>query len=402
MMYKKFSFKVFLFVAIIFGLVGGVNFLIDPYGLYRTFVKTGINQQKEGVRSKIRYVQSLQVIMQSPKTLLIGSSRVHDGLNPQSKSIPSSFQPVYNYGMPMIRIKEVKLFLSHALKEKQVKNVIIGLDFFMFNAKEKLNREFDPTLINPNSYWLNLYFKPLFSASALSDSIQTIKISQLQKKRNEFLENGYRPGSQVNFGLKSYERLHNYTNWTFLSTNQTDTLYYQDFGLDNEAFQEFQEILNLCKENNINLYLYISPAHANLDGEGIIASGNLHRFETWKKKITYSANDFNITLWDFSGYNSVTTEKIKTPMQYYWDSSHFTERVGDLILTKVLTNTAITPSDFGVALTPKNIDAHILNTRLQRETYYKAHRIEMDRLHEMYHNALNGKRQNLKDVEGIF
>ena len=179
-------------------------------------------------------------------------------------------------------------------------------------------------------------------------------------------------------------------------------MYYQDFGLDNEAFQEFQEILNLCKKNNINLYLYISPAHANLDGEGIIASGNLHRFETWKKKITYIANDFNITLWDFSGYNSVTTEKIKTPMQYYWDSSHFTEKVGDLILAKVLKTTAITPYDFGVALTPKNIDSHIINTRLQRETYYQSHRIEMDRLHEMYHNALDGKRQNPKDVEGIF
>ncbi|MDP3302090.1 MAG: hypothetical protein Q8S36_09015 [Sulfuricurvum sp.] len=401
-MYKKFSFKVFLFVAIIFGSVGGINFLVDPYGLYRTVEKNGINQQKEGVRNKIRYIQSLQVIMQSPKTIMIGSSRVHDGLNPQSTSIPASFQPVYNYGMPMIRIKEIKLFLTHAVKRKHVENVIIGLDFFMFNAKEKLNREFDPSLIDPNMYLLNLYFKPLFSTTALSDSIQTIKISHQQKMRNEFLENGYRPGSQVNFGLKSYERLHNYTNWTFLSTNQTDTLYYQDFAIDDEVFRDLREIFQLCKNNHLNLYLYISPAHATLDGEGIIASGNLHRFEIWKKNTTSIANDFNITLWDFSGYNSITTEKVKTPMKYYWDSSHFTERVGDLILAKVLLNTIVAPSDFGIKLTPKNIDQHLKSTQLRRRQYYELHRIEMDTLHKLYHNALSGKRQDPTDIEGIF
>lgn len=401
-MYRKFSFKVFLFVAIIFGLVGGINFLIDPYGLFRTIEKVGINQQKEGVRNKIRYVQSLQVLMQSPKTLMMGSSRVHDGLNPQSKSIPSSFQPVYNYGMPMIRIKEMKLFLTHALKKKQVKNVIIGLDFFMFNAKEKLNREFDPSLIVPNTYLLNLYFKPLFSTASLNDSIQTIKISHQQKKRKEFLQNGYRPGSQVNFGLKSYERLHNYTNWTFLSTQQTDTLYYQDFALDNESFNDLREIFQLCKINHLNLYLYISPAHATLDGEGIIASGNLHLFELWKKNVTSIANDFDITLWDFSGYNSITTEEVKTPMHYYWDSSHFTENVGDLILVQVLQNADISPTDFGVKLTPKNINEHIKHTHVQREQYYQSHRTKIDNLHKMYHDALSGKRQDPKDVEGIF
>lgn len=401
-MYRKFSFKVFLFVAIIFGVVGGTNFLVDPYGLFRTLEKTGINQQKEGVRNKIRYVQSLQVIMQSPKTLMMGSSRVQDGLNPQSKSIPASFQPVYNYGMPMIRIKEIKLFLTHAIKKKQVKNVIIGLDFFMFNAKEKLNREFNPSLIDPDMYIINLYFKSLFSSIALSDSIQTIKISHQQKARNEFLKNGYRPGSQVNFELKSYEHLHNYTNWTFLSTNQTDTLYYQDFALDNEAFNDLRDIFQLCKINHLNLYLYISPAHATLDGEGIIASGNLNRFEIWKKNVTLIANEFNLTLWDFSGYNSITTEEVKTPMQFYWDSSHFTEMVGDIILAKVIQNSNVLPSDFGVKLTPKNIDEHLKNTALQREKYYESHRIKIDDLHKMYHDALSGKRQNPKDVEGIF
>jgi len=404
-MYKKFYLNIFILALISFVLIGSFNFIIDPYGLFRNFEKVGINQQKEGVRNKIRYVKSIQVLTQNPKTLIIASSRVHDGVNPESAMIPKTYKPVYNYGIPMIRIKEVKLFLLHALKSHNVKNVIIGLDFFMFNSKEKLNHELDPKIFDNKFQMLNLYIKPLISATALNDSIQTIKISHAYKDRKEFFANGYRPGSQVNFGLKNYEKLHNYMNWTFLSSRQTETLYYENYGLDEEVFSDFKEVIAICKKNHINLILYISPAHANLDGEGIVVSKNFALFEEWKRKITKISDDMKIPLWDFSGYNSITTEAVKTPMKNYWDSSHFTEKIGDLILAKILNNKdyiSTVPISFGVKLTPETIESHLHQIKLDRQLYLKSNFHEINDLHSMYIKALNGAKQDPKEIEGMF
>ncbi len=45
----------------------------------------------------------------------------------------------------------------------------------------------------------------------------------------------------------------------------------------------------------------------------------------------------SIPLWDFSGYSSVTTETLPASgshaeMEFYWDSSHFKDIVGDFVL----------------------------------------------------------------------
>jgi hypothetical protein len=406
-MFRQFYWKVFVSSGAIISLIALFNFMVDPYGFHITHEKIGINQQKEGVRNKIRYVKSVQVIAQAPKTLILGSSRVHDGMNPQSRSIPGGYANVYNYGIPLIRIKEMKLFLAHALQTQKVENVVIGLDFFMFNAKERLNYEFDPALLDKNSQYINRYFNPYFSSSALSDSIDTLKISRKQKDRKEFLSDGYRPGYGVFYGLKSYEKLHSYINWIYLSANEKETLYYQNFALDNEVFADFEEILLMTQKHHIRLFLYFSPAHATLDGEGILVSKNWTNFETLKRKITNIAYDFGVPLWDFSGYNSITTEKVKTPMRNYWDSSHFTEKTGDMILAKILVNEKnmndlAIPLDFGVKLTPSNIESHLMKIRADREKYYRENYDEVNKLHMMYRKALDGMKQNSLELEGTF
>ena len=69
-------------------------------------------------------------------------------------------------------------------------------------------------------------------------------------------------------------------------------------------------------------------------------------------------------LWDFSGYNSLTTEDVppdgdsETQMKWYWESSHYKKELGDLVLDRIFDYhhpERIVPDDFGVLLTPKNI-----------------------------------------------
>lgn len=369
-----------------FLVAGAISCLVDPYGLFRIMDVGGFNQQKQGVRNKIRYVKALELPLRGPATIVIGSSRVHDAINPQHPVL-QEFAPVYNYGVDMLRVREALALLRHATLNSDVKRVVFGLDFFMFNALQRVNSDFDASLIGRRITKIDYLGKPIFSRTAILDSIQTIKGSASQPDRREFLPNGYRP--HAFFGAKNYKALHYYTNWIFLTPRVQNTKYYQSMELDSSVFDEFEELIRLCIDKGIDLRMYISPAHANLDGEGIRALGKLEMLENWKRRISEIAYRYRIAVWDFSGYNSITTEAVKNPMVYYWDSSHFNEVVSDLILRRVFDAGAV-PEDFGVRITPLNIEDALAENRAGREKYMKRNALEMQALHADFKAIIGG------------
>src|SRR5262249_4119735 len=88
----------------------------------------------------------------------------------------------------------------------------------------------------------------------------------------------------------------------------------------------------------------------------------------------------SVRLWDFSGYNSVTTEAIppfssKDRMQWYQDSVHVSRRTGRAIVDAVL---GFPPSEhakdqtFGVQVTPANIDEYFERRHIDRARYLAA------------------------------
>ncbi len=400
--------KIYLRACLIAGIfsisiIGVINYVIDPYGFYQVAEISGLNQQKEGVRSKIRYVKALELPIRKPRTIIIGSSRVHDGMNPEHPLLnDQKYLPVYNLGIDMARIHESLGYLKYAIRHSQIEQVIIGLDLFMFNASQKRNYNFDSSLINSRINFGNYLSTSILSADALVDSIRTVNVSHLNPERKEFLPNGFRPGEMVFYKVKNYAALHYYTNYIFMSSLNSQTKYYADMTLDSGVFDDFDEILEICIQNKIQIQTYISPAHANLDGEGIAAAGKWELMEEWKRKVVFIADKHRVPLWDFSGYNSITTEPIHTPMKYYWDSSHFTETVSDLILKRILDSGSNVPKDFGVRLSMANIESHLADTRKNRERYINDNIVEMRNLREQYTLFLNGGAMDTTRIEGMF
>ncbi|GFZ91240.1 hypothetical protein [Okeania sp. KiyG1] len=76
----------------------------------------------------------------------------------------------------------------------------------------------------------------------------------------------------------------------------------------------------MCQENNIKLILFISPSHAT-QWEAIRATGEWSTFEEWKREVVKITPVF-----DFSGYNTITTEPIHNDMENYRDNSHYTKK----------------------------------------------------------------------------
>ena len=85
-------------------------------------------------------------------------------------------------------------------------------------------------------------------------------------------------------------------------------------------------------------------------------------------------------LWDFSGFNTVTTERVPpagdttTLVKGFFEPSHYKKDVGDMMLDRMLdvTDSArAIPSDFGEALTPATIDRSLEKSRAGMRDYIR-------------------------------
>jgi hypothetical protein len=402
--YRQYLVRSLLTLLTLLGLLGLFNLAVDPYGLFHLVDVKGFNQQKEGVRFDIRFTKALQLPLVAPETVLIGSSRVHDGIDPDHPLL-QEYPPVYNLGVDLARIHEEVGLLNHAIANGNIKRVIFGIDFFMFDAAELTNPTYDASLIGRKIYPYDYLYQPFFSKEAFEASWRTLQISHATPDRKEFLPNGYRPADQTFYHLLDYPKLHYYTNSIFLSSDPSSTPYYGVFYTTEQVFQDFDTFLRTCQDHHIECILFITPAHATLDGEAVRAAGLWDTLENWKRRLVTIADRYHVPLWDFSGYNSITTEPVRTPMKYYWDSSHFTEVTTDLILTRLLDDAASpgkVPDDFGQVITPQNIEAHLAEIRQARAKYAAANPDEVNLIEQIYQNDLAGIPLTREQTTGIF
>src|SRR5262249_15971348 len=78
--------------------------------------------------------------------------------------------------------------------------------------------------------------------------------------------------------------------------------------------------------------------------------------------------------WDFSGYSPITTDPLppdgsQREMNYYWDSSHFRQKVGDWVVDRLFHSQGGVPADFGIELTADNVEDVLARIRVDRARY---------------------------------
>ncbi|NER07658.1 MAG: hypothetical protein F6K17_36395, partial [Okeania sp. SIO3C4] len=82
-----------------------INLLVDPYKIYRIINIEYFNQEKPLIEKQgMRKVKSLDIKQGNYEILLLGTSRVQNGLNPRSKVLGS--KKAYNAGLASAGIYE--------------------------------------------------------------------------------------------------------------------------------------------------------------------------------------------------------------------------------------------------------------------------------------------------------
>lgn len=121
--------------------------------------------------------------------------------------------------------------------------------------------------------------------------------------------------------------------------------------------QALKKIIFICKNNHIVLKTFITPHNHNMLNE--IYFNDYIAFISALSSIT--------NYWDFSGYNSVTTNN-----ENYYEYSHYRPKVSELIAGRIFYDTNLSiPSDFGVFVTQKMLKQHLSDLKRQREDYIR-------------------------------
>jgi hypothetical protein len=317
----KSLFGAFGFIAFIFGF----NYVIDPYSA-TSYNLLDIKQKfaRDDRNGKINTLREMKAF----DNIMFGSSRVYS-INPLvvTKLVGGT---TYNLGVSGACVEDhLGMLLWLKKNNKLPKRLIIGVDFYTFNPEippkshflenEELN--FLSYSNNKNEYWAKF-----LSIDATRASIKTFKNHLKNKKEKPRFDK---------FGWNAEYR--NDTNRNFENEiigvkNEVESIrktFYSNFKyqhIDKKRIEYYEQIRAICKENNIELYIFTTPLHPIL-----LQTLNQH-LETKN-----ALKEFQQYLKTFENFeNFYIDEEFTNNLYNFEGATHTTPNAGDLILKKIL------------------------------------------------------------------
>jgi hypothetical protein len=305
----------------------------------------------------------------------------------------------YNSALTAANMGEILGYYRHATRIRPLKQVVIGLEFYSFNAYLRNRGDHDESILGAGEdrhvLGLDLHkAKYYFSLDALVSSYRTVTSRQ---SIPHFLTDGQLNPDAAAGVLRAYGGHFP----AFVQSEREAVQFYlpppsRKYGFingDHETFQDFRALLEEARRQGTDLRLFVSPAHAR-HLEIIRALGLWGEYEQWLRTLVdfIAAEAARVPgaqpfpLWDFTGYNSITIERVPRPdqpgnlMSWYWESSHYKKELGDLVLDRVFDYRdplRRLPDDFGVRLGKPNLEEHLAHMRLRQQEYRRANQADV-------------------------
>lgn len=372
-----------------------INLLVDPYAL-RTANSLNLFPKKPEFSRNSRTSKTYAINHIKPDLVVLGSSRSDHGIDLTYLTNDGRAQRPYNASVDGTNMVELAAFFEHTLASGQLKSAIIGLDFHLFANKPGISPE-DASILDSVHHDASFdRFSRRLRLSVTTDSIKSSFATVMGQHLDEpyDLKTGRRNESSFRQRLAAVGGATSY----FVQWERKEAPAYlamasarkgQTFVIEKaDQFAALDRLLRLARKHDVDLKLFFSPMHAR-NAEVLAATGQWMDFENWKREVVRMVDDEGRSssghsswpIWDFSGYNSVTTESLPDQRQGeglemvgYWDPSHYRKSVGNLILAELFSNPGrqFTPS-FGVKLTGHNIEMHLSDIRIAQSDYRSKH-----------------------------
>lgn len=346
--FLKFNLVLFLTLLVTCFAAIGLNYLVDPYGMFGTVGIPYISELKPEKSLHSRLFKVADIIRQKPRTILLGTSTVDFGLD-SNHPLLSNYAPSYNLALLGANTYEVLHYLKHAAyNQPDLKSVIIGIDFTSFKKSNVNKVDYDEQRLEKHQVVLKDALSNLFSIDVTLASLNTILRNFQLHQEQPYDRFGNRSKRWSSTGL-TIQDSQLYTFMLTLARVLKARIEKQAVYLDN-----FREIIAFCRDRNIEVKAFITPIHATLT-EAYHATDQVKEIEAIEREIVKT-----VPIWDFSGFNSITTEPLCSQMAGYLDAIHYRKRVGDLMLRKMfqVQDSTVSP-DFGYLMTAQNIEQHL-------------------------------------------
>ena len=162
-------------------IITAFNLIIDPYGIFNLVARNGININKPANATHARLFKAAELRRKRPTTICIGSSRVDYGISPETLKFYTNDVSAYNASISSASIYEILRYVQHAWAvNNELKNVVVGLDFFAFDINDTVQNDFDESYLaltyqgRVQYTWWG-WLKHFISYDCLEKSLYTIK-----------------------------------------------------------------------------------------------------------------------------------------------------------------------------------------------------------------------------------
>ncbi|MFO1432179.1 MAG: hypothetical protein U1F76_18880 [Candidatus Competibacteraceae bacterium] len=379
--------------------IGGIDYLVDPYGLFGSPRIDGFNALKPAAGESARIIKPYQVIRAKPRTLIVGNSRPEMGLDPDHRCWPSDMRPVYSMTIPGSSVYMQIRYAQHALTTNSIRTVLLAVDFLDFLTMPGIEKdpfewppaatEFENRLQinamgrrNHNFFRQSFkdYFSATFSLNALNSSLSTFFVNRVDSNTSTRTELGFNPAKDY---LKIIYSEGQYVLFKQKNNQVINQLLGHDWSIYHKGFlwsaelEALRQFIKYAKARKIKLTVFINPYHADYLNS-IQQTSQWPLFEEWKRAITKLVNEQEgVELWDFSGFNRYTVEEppgadnTHTVMQWFWEPAHYRKELGDKMLARMLADQGCAEEDreFGTLLSADNIEQQLARFRSQRDAF---------------------------------
>jgi len=360
--------------------VMAVNWHVDPFAL-RNPGAAAVPAEGAVKLKQAYWHKTFAVAALKPAGLIMGTSRADWALDGAHPGFADGARPAYNFALPGASVEQMREMLVHAQRTRPLRQVVIGLDLEAFLVGRT---DFDPALLAGSKAsmpgWMNLARLNL-SWSALEAS--AAPLWQTTPESAAPLEP---VGKRTLFRGSEFNNFH--ARRALLFPRWDPATRWESDSRRAASMRALRELVSFARAEGIDLRLFISPVHARYL-EAYRRVGWWPLFEAWKRALVATLAEearahpgrAAFPLWDFSGFNSVTMERVpalddaQTPMRWYVDSSHYSRAHGNLILDRVLDRPDAGGQDAasaGTLLYEANLDAHLLKLRQDADAFRAA------------------------------
>lgn len=339
--------QLFVCLGVWLALFLGFTLAVDPYGVSPLALDiAGVNQSKPRRVDIDRQIKPIEVWLKQPKTLFMGTSRIHQSMNPDVLR-ETPFWPAYNAAVPAVSFPTNRAYFEYYadINPKMDTAVIEVFALNFLTARTQIAETPARSLVR-DFVQLNM------SADALWDAGMTL-IDNFAGRPD-----GYRVAKGGHF---EYPARHAAAG-TFGGFPEGIWRYAplppMEYRLSESSLEALRDIVNFASRRGIRLRFVATPNHAFFE----------YYFDymgLWPliEEILFRIAEI-AEIDSFSQFNAWTSERPEDPMRYWYDPSHFSAVVGRAILLRLTGEpTADEPANFYMRLKPSDVAAHVAQRR---------------------------------------